>query len=51
MLYKCHDIISIYEVLPHIRMQYITKMVFSSVHGQRFMHEPVQKAAPSCKCR
>ena len=47
MLYKCHDIISIYEVLPHIRMQYITKMVFSSVHGQIFLHDPVHKDVPS----
>ena len=37
MLYKYHSIISIYEVLPDIIMQYITKIVVSSVHGQSFL--------------
>ena len=48
MLYKCHAVIIIYEVLPDIRMQYITNIVVSSVHGQVFMHELVCKDVPSC---
>ena len=51
MLYKCHATISIYEVLPYIRMQFITKTVVTSIHGQGFLHEPVRKDVPSCNFR
>ena len=47
----CHTIIIIYEVLPYIRMQYITKIVVSSIHGQGFLNEPVQNDVPSFNCR
>ena len=50
MLYKCHAVISIYEVLPEIRMPSITKIVLSSIHGQVFLHEPVKKDVPSSNC-
>ena len=49
MLYKCHAVISICEVLPDIRMQTISEIVISSVHGQGFLHEPVRKDVPSRK--
>ena len=51
MLYKCHTVISIYEVLPDIIMQSITRIVVSSFRGQGFLHEPVRKDVPSCNCK
>ena len=51
MLYKCHAVNSIYEVLPGIRMHYMTKIVVSSVHGQVYLHELVRKDVTSHNCR
>ena len=51
MLYKCHTVISIYEVLPDIIMQSITRISISSVHVQGFMHEMVCNYVPSRNCR